>query len=81
MSERCRAVFHDVGADTDLDILNPHSEAGHNTMHVTAVTDTALFFAPSRDDISHNPHEWTDWEDRADVTCMPVGALADLVTE
>ncbi|ELZ69194.1 Zn-dependent hydrolase [Haloferax sp. Atlit-10N] len=81
MSERCRAALHDAGTDADLETLDLHSGAGHDTMHVAAVTDAALLFAPSRDGISHNPREWTDWEDCADATRVLAGALADLATE
>ncbi|MGQ4556043.1 allantoate amidohydrolase [Halobellus sp. GM3] len=81
MSERCRAALHDAGAAADLDTLDLHSGAGHDTMHVAGVTDAALLFAPSRDGISHNPREWTDWEDCADATRVLAGALAELATE
>jgi N-carbamoyl-L-amino-acid hydrolase len=50
-------------------------------MYLAEVTDAALLFAPSRDGISHNPREWTDWEDCADATRVLAGALASLATE
>lgn len=50
-------------------------------MHVAGVTDAALLFAPSRDGISHNPLEWTDWADCAAATRVMADALADLATE
>jgi hydantoinase/carbamoylase family amidase len=81
MSERCRTALHDAGTAADLETIDLHSGAGHDTMHVAQVTDTALLFAPSRDGISHNPLEWTDWEDCADATHVLAGALADLATE
>ncbi|WP_416841719.1 Zn-dependent hydrolase [Haloferax sp. DFSO52] len=81
MSERCRSALHEAGSEMGLETLDLHSGAGHDTMHVAEVTDAALLFAPSRDGISHNPREWTDWEDCADATQVLAGALARLATE
>lgn len=41
-------------------------------------TDAGLLFAPSRDGISHNPKEWTDWADCAAATQVLASALATL---
>jgi N-carbamoyl-L-amino-acid hydrolase len=81
MSERCRDALHAAGASAGLETIDLHSGAGHDTMHVASVTDAALLFAPSRDGISHNPREWTDWGDCADATRVLAGALAALATE
>ncbi|MFC7205383.1 Zn-dependent hydrolase [Haloferax namakaokahaiae] len=81
MSERCRAALHEAGEDAGLDTLDLHSGAGHDTMHIAEVTDAALLFAPSRDGISHNPLEWTDWDDCAEATRVLAGAIASLATE
>ncbi|MFC6976022.1 Zn-dependent hydrolase [Halomicroarcula sp. GCM10025709] len=78
MSDRCRDALHAAGRTAGIDTLDLHSGAGHDTMHVADVTDAALLFAPSRDGISHNPLEWTDWDDCADATRVLAGALADL---
>jgi N-carbamoyl-L-amino-acid hydrolase len=78
MSERCREALHAAGRDAGIETLDLHSGAGHDTMHIADVTDAALLFAPSRDGISHNPLEWTDWDDCADATRVLAGALADL---
>lgn len=50
--------------------------AAHDAMRVARVTDASLLFALSRDGISHNPLEWTNWEDRAAATAVLAGALA-----
>ena len=81
MSERCRDALHAAGETAGLETLDLHSGAGHDTMYLAEVTDAALLFAPSRDGISHNPREWTDWEDCADATRVLAGALASLATE
>lgn len=80
MSERCRRAFHDAGDEAGIETLDLHSGAAHDTMHVADVTDAALLFAPSRDGISHNPREWTDWADCANATCVLAGAIADLTS-
>jgi N-carbamoyl-L-amino-acid hydrolase len=81
MSERCRKALHAAGKAANLETLDLHSGAGHDTMYVAEATDAALLFAPSQDGISHNPREWTDWDDCADATRVLAGALASLATE
>jgi N-carbamoyl-L-amino-acid hydrolase len=80
MSDRCRSALHAAGAEAGIETLDLHSGAAHDTMHVANATDAALLFAPSRGGISHNPLEWTEWEDCADATRVLAGALADLAT-
>ncbi|WP_313695711.1 Zn-dependent hydrolase [Halorarum halobium] len=81
MSDRLRAAAHDAGEAAGIGTLDLHSGAAHDTMYVAGVTDAALLFAPSRDGISHNPREWTDWVDCADATRVMAGAMADVATE
>ncbi|WP_137286092.1 Zn-dependent hydrolase [Halorussus salinisoli] len=78
MSDRVRAAAHDAGEAAGIETLDLHSGAAHDTMHVAGVTDAGLLFAPSREGISHNPKEWTDWDDCATATRVLAGALADL---
>ncbi|UPV75190.1 Zn-dependent hydrolase [Halorussus limi] len=81
MSERCRDALHEAGASAGIETLDLHSGAAHDTMHVANATDAALLFAPSEDGISHNPREWTDWEDCAAATRVLAGAMARLAAE
>ncbi|GAA5049069.1 M20 family metallo-hydrolase [Haladaptatus pallidirubidus] len=78
MSDRCRRAVHDAGDAANIELLEMHSGAAHDTMHVADVTDAAMLFARSRDGISHNPEEWTTWEDCAAATQVLAGALASL---
>ncbi|UPV76606.1 M20 family metallo-hydrolase (plasmid) [Halorussus limi] len=78
MSDRVRKAARDAGEAAGIETLDMHSGAAHDTMHVAEVTDAGLLFAPSRDGVSHNPKEWTDWEDCATATRVLAGALADL---
>jgi N-carbamoyl-L-amino-acid hydrolase len=77
MSESLRAAAHRVGEDAGIRTKDLHSGAAHDTMHVADVTEAALLFAPSKDGISHNPREWTDWEDCASATRVLAGAMAE----
>ena len=81
MADRCRVALHDAADAVGVAAIDLHSGAGHDTLHVADVTDAALLFAPSRDGISHNPREWTDWADCAAATTVLTGALADLAAE
>jgi N-carbamoyl-L-amino-acid hydrolase len=76
MSDRLRDAAHAAATDAGLTAIDLHSGAAHDAMRVARVTDASLLFAPSRDGISHNPREWTDWEDCAAATEVLAGALA-----
>ncbi|WP_128478723.1 M20 family metallo-hydrolase [Halorussus pelagicus] len=78
MSDRVRGAARDAGAAAGIETLEMHSGAAHDTMHVADVTDAGLLFALSKDGISHNPKEWTDWKDCATATRVLAGALANL---
>jgi N-carbamoyl-L-amino-acid hydrolase len=78
MSDRCKDAVHTAGAETGIDTVNLHSGAGHDTMEIAHVTDAGLLFAPSRDGISHNPREWTDWVDCGRATQILTAALKQL---
>ncbi|MXR42792.1 hydantoinase/carbamoylase family amidase [Halobaculum sp. WSA2] len=77
MAERLREAAHRAGDAAGIGTMDLHSGAAHDTMHVADATDAALLFAPSRDGISHNPREWTDWDDCAAATRVLAGALAE----
>lgn len=77
MSEELRAAAHRAGQNAGIETMDIHSGAAHDTMHIAKVTDASLLFAPSKDGISHNPREWTDWADCARATRVMAGAMAD----
>ena len=80
MNERCRTALYAASEAAEIGSLDLHSGAAHDTMHIADATDAALLFAPSRDGISHNPLEWTDWTDCADATRVLAGAMASLAS-
>jgi N-carbamoyl-L-amino-acid hydrolase len=78
MADRCQTALRSAGMQTDIETATLHSGAAHDSMYVARVTDGGMLFAPSRDGVSHNPAEWTDWVDCADATRVLAAALADL---
>jgi acetylornithine deacetylase/succinyl-diaminopimelate desuccinylase-like protein len=78
MADQCREALRAAGEDAAIETLDMHSGAAHDTMHVADATDAGTLFAPSRDGISHNPREWTDWDDCSAATSVLAGALARL---
>lgn len=75
MSDRLRDVVHEAGKVTGIETHDMHSGAAHDTMHIADVTDAVLLFAPSKQGISHNPREWTDWEDCTSATRVLATAI------
>lgn len=63
MNDACIETAVSAAIDQDIDYMRMHSPALHDTANVATVTDTVMLFAPSKNGISHNPREWTDWED------------------
>ena len=78
MANRCRSALKSAADDAKLETLELHSGAAHDTMNISRVTDAGLLFAPSKNGISHNPREWTDWDDCAAATTVLAGAIARL---
>jgi len=48
-----------VGEDQTLDMK---SRAGHDSAWTSRICPTSMIFVPSKDGISHNPHEFTSPE-------------------
>ena len=63
MSNSCQETAHSASETAGIETLAMHSGAFHDTMHIANATDAGLLFAPSQNGISHNPNEWTDWDD------------------
>jgi N-carbamoyl-L-amino-acid hydrolase len=80
MSDACVEAARAAADDAGLGHRVMRSAAMHDTANVADVTDTVLLFAPSRDGVSHNPREWTDWDDCARATRVLAGTVARLAT-
>jgi len=81
MASRCCDALRAAGERVDIETLDLHSGAAHDSMYVAQVTDAGMLFAPSRDGLSHTPAEWTDWADCAAATRVLATAIADLAAE
>lgn len=80
MSEGCRKALASGAERVGVDSIRLHSGAGHDTMMVANATDAGLLFAPSKEGISHNPKEWTDWGDCTTATGVLAEGLVSLAT-
>ena len=81
MSERCRDALYAGSDRAGVEAIDLHSGAGHDTMTIGRATDAGLLFVRSRDGISHNPLERTDWGDCAEATRVLTEAIAGLASE
>ncbi len=80
MADRCVEAALSAAETRDIGVQKMHSAAMHDTANVSSVTDTVLLFAPSRNGLSHNPLEWTDWDDCAAATDVLATTLAELAS-
>jgi Acetylornithine deacetylase/Succinyl-diaminopimelate desuccinylase and related deacylases len=80
MSDRCVAAVRDAAVTSDLNHLDMHSAAMHDTANIASLTDAVLIFVPSEDGLSHNPHEFTSWDDCAAGARVLAGAITQLTT-
>lgn len=81
MADRCQEAFRSGAKGAGIEAVDLHSGAGHDSMQLAELTDAGMIFAPSRNGISHNPTEWTDWIDCARATEVLTNALAQLAAE
>jgi N-carbamoyl-L-amino-acid hydrolase len=80
LSERVRDTVETAASQQGIETRRLHSGAGHDTMQVANVTDTALLFAPSTGGYSHSPREWAEWSDCAVATQVLAESLALLAS-
>lgn len=80
MAERCRSAVHRAGEQLDIETVDLHAGAAHDSMYVADVTDTGLVYAPSENGISHSPLEWTEWSDCVTATRVLAGAIRAVAT-
>lgn len=81
LSPKCRDALETGAQQAAVDTMQMHSGAGHDTMAVAKATDAGLLFAPSEEGISHNPMEWTEWEDCATAVEVLAEGIASLATD
>lgn len=81
MSTRCVDTVFEAANEADVSATQMHSAAMHDTANVADVTDSVLLFAPSKNGISHNPREWTEWDDCQKATQVLAGAIVRLASQ
>ena len=58
--------IHRAALGLGLDTIRLPSGAGHDAQNVSRHgIPTGMIFVRSKDGVSHNPNEWTDWDDCA----------------
>ncbi len=62
MSPRAQAAIASAADSLALTHTALPSGAGHDAQSLAPFTDAGMIFIPSRDGISHSPHEFSEWE-------------------
>jgi N-carbamoyl-L-amino-acid hydrolase len=78
LDEKSMEAIHEGARNAGMDVIELHSGAGHDTMHVARATSAGMIFAPSEKGISHSPLEWTEWADCAAVTELLAETMVEL---
>ena len=78
MSDRCRDALSAAAERRGIDAIDLPSGGGHDTMRVAEHADVGMIFVRSRDGISHNPREWSDWDDCAAAADVLANVLVDV---
>ena len=78
LDDNCIEAIHEGARNASMDVIELHSGAGHDTMHVARATSAGMIFAPSEKGISHSPREWTEWADCAAVTELLAETMVEL---
>lgn len=76
-SERLIATIETAATKKDLPYLRMNSGAVHDCAMLAQKLEIGMIFVPSKDGISHNPNEFTKWED----IVMGADLLLDVVLE
>lgn len=66
MVDSIQQAATDLGYSTEI----MPSGAGHDAMHMATLCPTGMIFVPSREGISHNPLEFTEWSDIEAGICV-----------
>ena len=62
MDTRITKIIGEVSDDLGYSSLFMPSGAGHDAQNMAIIAPTAMIFTPSKDGISHNPKEYTDFD-------------------
>lgn len=78
MTDRCMTALRNGATTDNIEFIDLHSGAGHDSMHIASVTDVGMLFAPSEGGRSHTPTEWTNWRDCANATQVLARGIQNL---
>ncbi|MDO5690073.1 MAG: Zn-dependent hydrolase [Tissierellia bacterium] len=76
-SEKLRSLIEMSARNNDLPYICMNSGAVHDCAMLAKKLEIGMIFVPSRNGISHNPDEFTEWED----VVMGANLLLDVVLE
>jgi N-carbamoyl-L-amino-acid hydrolase len=62
MSESAQAAIRVASDSLALTHMPLVSGAGHDAQSLAPITPAGMIFIPSRDGVSHSPHEFSAWE-------------------
>lgn len=63
MSKDIVNIISGAAEKLDVSYIKMNSGAAHDAMIMSKIAPTGMIFVPSRNGISHNPDEWTEYED------------------
>ena len=75
---RFRAAFAAAAAALDLSTMELPSGAGHDAQALAPITATGVVFVPSAGGISHDPREYTSWQECVHGANVLLGATVEL---
>lgn len=75
---RIRAAFAGAASALGLTTMELPSGAGHDAQALAAITPSGMVFVPSVGGVSHDPTEYTTWEDCVNGANVLLGATVEL---
>jgi acetylornithine deacetylase/succinyl-diaminopimelate desuccinylase-like protein len=63
MDEGLRQIIAQVCEERSCSYTNLLGYAGHDAQILSRITPSAMIFLPSQNGVSHNPKEFTSWDD------------------
>lgn len=62
LSKEICSIFEEKSKGNGYSYMRMPSGAGHDSMFINSIVDTAMIFVPSKDGRSHCKEEWTDYD-------------------
>lgn len=81
MDEHLMTLIEGICDEQHLSHQRMVSYAGHDAQILSPFTPTAMIFIPSKDGISHNPREYTEWHDVENGANVLLSTILRLASE